>query len=222
MERKSVAQYYSGEPERDEVPIREQKGKEILVPEAVTMTQYLFDEHRLSLYSYLNKCLRTGTLKDLTGMSISNRKITRSNCTFPNVTFWRINQEDFFADVEVILHLSRDDGILTEWKGTLVLWCSFSPEFTCSIEELVDGSPERTEMVMLSPFLISYLKNKEIDREAESIWKKYIPLALDTPSFRDAERLAEKMGLRIRYLPIYERDGVTSILFIGGGKIRLE
>ena len=221
MERKSVAQYYPGEPERDEVSIREQKGKEILVPEAVTMTQYLFDEHRLSLYSYLNKCLRNGTLKGLTGMSISNRKITRSNCIFPNVTFWRINQEDFFADVEVVLHLSRDDGIQTEWKGTLVLWCSFSPEFTCSIEELVDGSPERTEMVMLSPFLIPYLKNKEIDREAESIWKKYIPLALDTPSFRDAERLAEKMGLRVRYLPIYERDGITSILFIGGGKIQI-
>lgn len=221
MEKTTLAQYYPGEPERDEVPIIEKKGKEILVPEAVTMTKYLFDEHRLTLYSYLNKCLKSGRLREETGICFTNKKITRSVCDFPHVTYWRINSEDFFADVEVTLRLSKEDGELKEWKGTLVLWCSFSPEFSFSVEDLIPEIPDRKDMVMLSPFLIPIFKNKDIDREAEQIWARYIPLALDTPSFRDAEQLAIKMGLKVQYLPIYERDGITSILFIGGGKLKI-
>ena len=219
MERKSVAQFYPGEPERDEVPIIEKKGKEILIPEAVTMTKYLFDEYRLPLYSYLNKCLSVGRLRSLTGIRFTDKKITKSVCDFPNITYWRLNSQDFFADVEVVLRLSREDGALLEWKGTLVLWCSFTPEFECSIEDLTAGTTDREDMIMLSPFLIPYLKNKDIERETEDLWRRYIPEALEAPSFRDAERLAEKMGLKVRYLPICGRDGIASILFIEGGKL---
>lgn len=43
--------------------------KKILVPEVMSMVKYLFKNHRLQLYSFLNACLRNGNLADVTGIS---------------------------------------------------------------------------------------------------------------------------------------------------------
>lgn len=119
----------------DAIPYRttDMEGKKkVLVPELISMTKVLFDNYRLPLYSYLNRCLCNGNLAGLVGSRILNDRIRSDVCNFPQVTYWRIDRENFYADVEVELKLKTPVGTQV-WKGYLVCWCAFEGKFTCNI-----------------------------------------------------------------------------------------
>ena len=206
--------------ENGRVPVK--KGKEIYVPEAVTMTKFLFEDQRLALYSYLNRCLKDGTLRKVTGINFTNKVINRGVCDFTHVNYWRIDRKNFFADIDVNLLFSSSEDKKIGWSGYLVLWCTFDYEFSCSIEDLTSEQPDRADMVMLSPYLIPYHKNKDVDKEAEDIWRRYHEEALENPGERIAPLLAEKMGLNIQYLPVSKHKGIPSMLFFSSGKLKVE
>lgn len=187
--------------------------KKVLVPELITMTKYLFDNYRLSMYSYLNRCLRSGELSRIVGFSPLNRVFNKDSVSFSHVSYWKIDRENFFADVQVELKLETPGGYL-EWHGYLVFWCEFGASFTCSIEDLTDTVEREGEYDLLSPFLVPYYSNKRMDEVAEQIWLQYIPEALTDPTKQIASELAKRMGLTIQYHPVYEHRGVDSILFL--------
>ncbi len=64
--------------------------KKVLVPELITMTKYLFDNYRLSMYSYLNRCLRSGELSRIVGFRPINRVFNRGSVSFSHVSYWKI------------------------------------------------------------------------------------------------------------------------------------
>ena len=187
------------------------------VPVVQTMTKYLFDHYRLTMYAYLNKSLRRGQLGRLVDFSFTNRKIDREVCTFRSVNYWRIDRLNFWADVHVSLFLSTQSGI-REWRGYLCFW--FTAEepgpLVGTLEEMTseDEAPERGGMALLSPFLIPYFTSAKMDDEAENIWGTYIPGALEETELREARALANAMGLSIKYVPLHEHKGVNSILFL--------
>ena len=191
--------------------------RKMTVPVVISMTKFLFDHYRLSMYSYLNNSLRSGQLKMIVGFDFSNRMINREVCTFRDVNYWRIDRLNFWADVRVSLTLSTDNGI-REWRGYLCFW--FSAEhpgpLTGTIEELLpeDDAPDRGGMTMMSPYLIPYFTSARIDTEAENVWEIYVPGALENPELRKATRLARAMGLSIVHLPLYRHKSVNSILFL--------
>lgn len=84
--------------------------RRVLVSELVSVTRVFFRRYKLALYSYLNRCLRNGTLAKHAGSTIWNSKITHEICSFPRVTYWRIDRENFYADVEVELLLNTISG----------------------------------------------------------------------------------------------------------------
>ena len=157
------------------------------VPVVQTMTKYLFDHYRLTMYAYLNKSLRRGQLGRLVGFSFTNRTINRDVCTFRSVNYWRIDRLNFWADVYVSLFLSTQSGI-REWRGYLCFW--FSAEepgpLVGTIEEMTneDEAPDRCGMTLLSPYLIPYFTSAKMDDEAENVWETYIHGALTNPELR--------------------------------------
>ena len=97
--------------------------RKMKVPVVQTMTKYLFDHYRLSMYSFLNNSLRSGQLEKIAGFSFTNGKINREVCTFRGVNFWRIDHLNFWADVHVSLFLSTQSGI-REWRlSVLLVFC---------------------------------------------------------------------------------------------------
>ncbi|MEG1195163.1 MAG: hypothetical protein RSE58_06245 [Clostridia bacterium] len=187
--------------------------KKILVPVLKTMTKYLFDHYRLSMYSYVNRCLREGTLSRVVGARVLNKVINHDALSFPHVSFWRIDRTDFYADVQAELKLETMAGELV-WNGYLVFLCSFTGEFSCIIERLTDEvNRENDGLDPMNPYLVPYYNNKRMDEVTEEIWKRYCPKALNDPKARDAKKLAELMGLRVEYHPVYDHHGVGSILF---------
>ena len=74
---------------------------------------------------------------------------------------------------------------------------------------------------MLSPFLVPYLTNKQVDEAAEEIWKQYRQEALFIPNYRDPVKLAERMGLRIEYYPLYNHQHAGAILFFADSELQI-
>lgn len=188
--------------------------KKVLVPELITMTKVLFDRYRLDMYTYLNNCLHTGGLATIVGKPIKTRVINHEICTFPGVTYWRIDRANFLADVTVELKLQTSTG-LVDWRGCLTCWCGFDDNgLFFSIEDLDESLDRKDEgLDMLSPYLVPYATNKRVDEISEALWKKYLPEALDDPKQRIAAELVKRMGLTIEFHPVYEHRNVESIIF---------
>ena len=207
----------------DEVSALLEEGKKkVIVPELVSMTKYLFANYRLVMYSHLNRCLRNGKLRSMTGFPFQDKVINRDVCRFSHVTYWRIDRYDFIADVDVELNLHTCVG-LRKWNGYLTLWFDLNTsedKIYCHIEEIgSDGERPDRDLIMLSPYLVPYFNSRQMDDAAEMIWLDYLPEALYDKNSRDASVLAEKMGLRIAYHPLHKQKDTDSILFFDSGSV---
>ena len=226
-------------PSADAAGSRKARTGFILVPEFQSMTKLLFKKYRLRMYSYLRGCLSNGMLDRLVGQPVKNRTFNADSCSFPGVSYWKIDREHFLADIRVDLKIETDrppacclpeeypvresamgDGVTFLWKGTLSLLFGFEKQETCSIFDFCRGIPER-DFVLLSRYLIPYYKNPMVDSAAMDIWKKYLPSALDDPDKRDPSVLAERMGLGILYLPVTGMEGTPGILFLESGTLKV-
>ena len=213
----------------------------LLVPDVVSMTKYLCSNHRLIIYSYLNQCLKDGSLAKTAKLDIRDTWLNRKSCELTEFSYWKIDRISFYTDVLVTLHLKTGRGTVT-WQGTVAIWCSFEEEeeagkeesgswsfykkegdddFIYMVEELVPNVPDRSGFVRLSPFLVPYYKNVRVDEVAEHIWARFLPEALSDPEMRDALSLAKRMGLSIWYLPVHRHKKINSILFFKADTIEL-
>ena len=69
--------------------------KKVIVSDPVSMKKYLFDNYRLPMYTFLNKCRRNGTISNIIGQRVLNSVFNRDAVKFTDVTFWRIDRENF-------------------------------------------------------------------------------------------------------------------------------
>jgi hypothetical protein len=224
---KRIVTTYLGQPDQedcysDAVPAdalsAEGKNK-IVMPQVMSMTKYLFSNYRLKMYSYMNRSLRTGVLRQLTGCHILTRVLNKESCSFPYVSFWRIDRTAFWADVTVSLKLETTTGQV-DWDGVLSFWCSFGDSFSCTVEDLSECVDRRAEGYdMLSPFLIPYYTSKRVDEVTEEMWHQFRKDAVAIPAYRDPVKLASWMGLKLQYCPLYNHKGIAGIIFFSDGDI---
>nr|MCR5011972.1 hypothetical protein [Lachnospiraceae bacterium] len=196
--------------------------KTVIVGEYITMTKVLFEKFRLEMYTFLNRELRNDRLKYFAGFRPAEKSINHEICEFGAVTYWYKNREEFMADVEVELDLTDRCGFSKRCKGYMSLLIEVYDEWDCAVEDLTVEMPDRTGCTMLSPFLIPYFKSHDIDVITEKIWQKYMPEALCDSKVRSARALAEEMGLRTEYHPLYEDGDIESILFFKEGLLYTE
>ncbi len=181
--------------------------------EIISFTKYLFTRYRLAMYGYLNRLLSSGNLRDLVGFNFRDTVINKKVCRFPSLQYWRISHSSFYADVSVRLHLQTDMGFRI-WNGTLTIAIEAMKAGSLSfcIESLDSANPDRKGWIMLSPFLVPYLKNQDMEDEALRIRREYLPEVEQSCTERCGERLAKAMGLSILYLPL-ENKNIDSVLF---------
>ena len=210
-------------------------GKRVIeVPDFVSMIKYMMSRNmenkRQKLYTYLNDLLHTGKLSHIVGFKVDNRVINKEACSFTGFSYFKINRNEFYTDIDVELKL-QSKGETHEWRGVLVCWCGFNDKFNIEFDELTKD-PEHADcgFSFMDPFLVCYHKSPIIDELASEMWAKYgMPEALIEPKLRNAKLLAEKMGLNVLYLPVYEHRNMESILFfeeneltIGTDKIEID
>ncbi len=206
------------------VPESEQQEHKVRVPVAITMTKYLFKYYRLVPYTFLNRELLTGRLERNIGFKVLNKRINSQVCNFIGVTYWRIDRANFWADIDTELTFDTSNGI-RRWRGYLCMWfsCDEPGRMKSSVEEMVTPEElDRDGLVMLSPYLVPYYTSRQIDEEAENIWRTYIPEALKDRLKRNPIDLAKAMGLSVWNLYLADHKGVNSILFMIDDVIEVE
>lgn len=193
--------------------------QEILVPVLTSMTSFFFKHYRLTMYSYLNRCLKNGTLDGMVGFHVLNKAIDRHVCSFGNPQYWRVDRETFIVNVPVALIL-KTGTVDRKWDGYLSLWFHMGEEVSCSVEYLAPlAEMADDDLPLLSSYLVPIFTNKQMDAEAEAIWAIYLPEALHDHGKRSAVALANKMGLSIEYHPVYKHKNTSSILFFEEGEL---
>ena len=216
----TASQDGSGSDPPSEVKRKKRKVK-VKKAEFLTMTKFFFKNYRLAMYSHLNELRRSGRLKRLVGFDYQTQVINHQILKILNPTYWKVTRESFEADVPFILTLQTATGP-RHWNGCFVFffWIEDSG-IHGAIEECCDKEniPDRTGQQMLSPFLVPYHKGWMIDREGELLWKRLYNGTVPNEQGRNALELAKRMGLTIRYEPVYKDDGVGSILFFNEGKL---
>lgn len=109
------------------------------------------------------------------------------------------------VDVEVTLNCSWDSryDIEQEQKSyRLILRCDAdlgSPQFVFAIKEISSYNPNLKFVDMLDGQLVPYIKKEKYEEVAEQILQKYYPEALTKPMKVDMAKLADNIGLNIKY-----------------------
>lgn len=191
--------------------------RKVTVSAPVSITKFLFDNYRLSMYSFLNKIRRNGKLSHIVGAHVLNGVFTREYVNFPEVRYWRESRETFIADIDVELRLDTDQGQL-EWKGILVAFCTFTDRFHFIFEELT-SYVYRKGYDPLNRYLVPIIKNKRIDEYAEWLWNTVFGVQNYDPRKRCAEALVERLGLNVQYYDICDSHSIKGILFFDEGEL---
>lgn len=198
------------------------KSGKIMVADFTTFNSYFFDRKhgnmRNNIYEYLNEALECGELDQLTKRKIITEHLTMQCYTLDNLRFWGIDRSSFYTDIEIKIDLDTSEGVFN-WQGMLRCFCRFNPDFECDIYGM-DKEFEHKGLTRLSSYLVPVYKNIDVDYAAERIWEWYgMKEALTNPKARDAKELARRMGLKIQYIPIYEHNGIDSIVFFSEGEL---
>ena len=172
------------------------------------------------MYTFLNKCRRNGTISNMIGQRVLNGVFNHEVVNLKDITFWRIDRENFWADVSVELKILTTSGTFP-WNCIIECLCSFEyDDFFISFEDL-STSVDRRGFDLLSPFLVPYFTSKKVDEITQELLYRYTPSALHEPEKRNAVRLAEKMGLKVEYYDIYEHQEVRGIIFFADDELRV-
>ena len=197
------------------------KGKrKVKVSDPVSMKKYLFDNYRVAMYTFLNRCRRNSTISNMIGQRVLNGMFNHEVVNLKDITFWRIDRENFWADISVELKLTTRDASFP-LNCIIETWCSFEGDsFFISFESL-STSVDRRGFDLLSPFLVPYFTSQKVDEITQELLYRYTPSALHEPEKRNAVKLAEKMGLKVEYYDIYEHQEVRGIIFFADDELRV-
>lgn len=194
--------------------------KKVRVSDPVSMKKFMFDKYRLQMYTFLNKCRRNGTISNMIDQRVLNGVFDHKVVDLKDITFWRIDRENFWADVSVELKILTRTGSFP-WNCIIECLCSFEyDDFFISFEDL-STSVDRRGFDLLSPFLVPYFTSKKVDEITQELLYRYTSSALHDPEKRNAVRLAEKMGLKVEYYDIYEHQEVRGIIFFADDELRV-
>lgn len=206
-------------------PPKQEKKKTILVPKVQNMDNYFLTHYRDYVVQELNQRLDSGELSSVAVRKIRSERIESSECYFKHFNYWRLNQTDFYIQIDLQVQLQVEDkgGVDTDFIWFYVqLWFSFAgDESQCEFEEigLLSDVPDYKDLWKLDKHLVPVLRRDEIDHYSEEIWQRYDPQAADDPKLRDPRELAKKMGLSIMNLNLYRNSAVRSMIFFREGSV---
>lgn len=194
----------------------------VTVPDLKNMEEYIFAHCRDSIVAELNECLYNGELSQMIEMPVLSQSIMRDKCRLVNYRFWRMNQVDILADVEIILQdLSvegKDGDFISSFGIYVTLWFSADNDFEFIIQDVgpISEYPDR-DLTKLDKNLIPVFGRESIEESAEAMWIGKVPDAMNKPDLRRAFILAKACGLQIDRQRLADSHDVDHVLFFQNG-----
>ena len=204
--------------EREAAQTLGNKGSKIKVPKVQSMDTYIFQHYRSVMLAEANSKLASGEISRMVEMPIISEIIKKEDFYITNISYWRLNQCDFLADIYTQIELT------VEMNGTdikeafffyFTIWFSFLEDFDYELRDfgLYSEKPKR-DQIKLDQYLIPILSTEGIEQSADDIWIKHSPDALTESHLRNPFCLAKTYGLKIESLRLYQSNHVKAILFL--------
>ena len=203
-------------------PAQEKKSSKattIFVPKVQNMDDYFIKHYKAQILQQLNQLLVDGELSKVARVPIVSERIQPGECCFRRFNYWRLNKTDFWIqiDLRIELKINTSAGIDSDliWF-CLKLWFSFADdEEECAVDDicLLENKQEYEDCWRLDKYLVPVLRRDEIDLYTEQVWEQYYPQAAKDGTLRSPSALAEKMGLSIQEMPLYQRGGTRAVIF---------
>lgn len=205
----------------------EKKTIEVEVPDLVDMETRIMRRFKSYILSSINEKLFDSSICQILDAPIISEEVGREDIYLTNFAFWRLNQSDFLADIDVrvSLKVAGDDS---DYDSTFTLYvtlwfCIDDDEFDCELYELGNGAdrPER-KYWKLDRFLIPIHGNDNIEEAAEKTWEDENPESMKKASLRKPNALAEHYKLTIRSMQLVDCDDQPYILFFDEGYVMVQ
>ena len=212
--------------EHEAIQDMEEKSKKITVPKVQSMDFYILQHYRTELLAEVNDKLASGEISRMVEMPIISEIVKKEDFHIINISYWRINRSDFYADVSTQIELTVEmNGIDVKeaFFFYFTIWFSFLEDIQYELREfgLHSDKPKREE-IMLDQYLIPIFSTEGIEQSADEIWEKYCPDALTDCHLRNPFSLAQKYGLKTESLRLYQSNHVKAILFMEEGTVLVQ
>ena len=193
--------------------------KTVLVPQIQSMKEYILKHCKRIIFRALNQSIQSGCLDlpfDPDGSALT---LSAANCSIGDMSFWRYDKYNALADIVVLPEICTADG-LASCPLYVELWINMKAgmEFCAGECGHLRDLPERPYW-RLSNYLIPILRKDEIEAGAEDLLLRLCPNALSDLREHNAYVLAERMGLNVERLPLYNRQHTLSMLFFCEGTV---
>lgn len=192
----------------------------VLVPQIQSMKEYILKHHKKMIFQTINRYIASGDLSVVDGMQEDQPVFSTGNCTIGEMNFWRTSKYTALADIIVMPVMPNGDTINPLY---VELWINMSKGMQFSTGECgwLHNLPERPYW-KLSNYLLPILRKDEIEIGAEQLLLEYCPNALADRKEHDAYILADRMGLKVERLPLFNKARTLSMLFFCPGTVMVQ
>ena len=194
----------------------------VLVPQIQSMKDYILKHCKRLIFRSLNQSVREGTLDLPNDMDWGPVTLSAANCTIGEMSFWRYDKYTALADIVVQPEICTEDSFAS-CPLYVELWINMKSgmEFYTGECGHLRNLPERPYW-RLSNYMIPILRKDEIEAGAEELLLKLCPNALSDLNEHNAFVLAERMGLNVERLPLYNKSRTLSMLFFCAGIVTIQ
>jgi len=196
--------------------------KTVLVPQIQSMKDYILKHHKRMLLRALNECIETGDLELPADVDGVQPTLSSANCTFGEMNFWRYDKHTALAEIIVKPEIYFSDGSVCS-PLYVELWINMKTgmEFYAGECGWLQDIPER-HYWRLNNYMLPILRKDEIEDGAEQLLLQFCPNALSDLNEHNAFVLAERMGLNVERLPLYNKSHTLSMLFFCPGTVMVQ
>ena len=197
-----------------------EKKQPIFIPRLNSIYKAFFAEWKRPIYGLISQALHSGRLR--VPFPFSETAVGPQSCQLDSVRFSKCCRHLFAAHVKVFLRLNTPEGVrpFLFWlemimeareEGLRCTACSFEP----SAPALEPGR------FLLDQHLIPCLKAADIEAEADRLRRVYQYESIGHPEKINIRLIARRMGLDVRYEPLWDRDRADSILYLDDGYLQI-
>ena len=204
----------------------------LMLPEIQSMSAYIRQHFEEEIVAEVSRKIRHGELSVICGCSQREELVfAGAKDLFPRkgritwIDFRRTEdhcvEADLTLEIEIEIQLDRSRQVVRQ-RYRADMWLDLEEDIDIEYGNIRLYRREGEKKgIRLDEYLIPVFRWDDIEEEAERIIQWINPEGLSDPAQLQANLFADRLGLRVIQLPLYNRPQTESILFFGAGTVQV-
>ena len=204
----------------------------LMLPEIQSMSAYIRQHFEEEIVAEVSRKIRHGELSVICGCSQREELVfAGAKDLFPRkgritwIDFRRTEdycvEADLTLEIEIEIQLDRSRQVVRQ-RYRADMWLDLEEDIDIEYGNIRLYRREGEKKgIKLDEYLIPVFRWDDIEEEAERIIQWINPEGLSDPAQLQPDLFADRLGLRVIQLPLYNRPQTESILFFGSGTVQV-